>query len=431
MDDLSKAKQVLKEKKELILHEINEKLKYEQEIESKLKALTKAAKGSYDQEKENTEKIYNVLKKDIESYEEAIRTPYFARVDFREKLGALEEIYIGKQGISSSKDGDEVVVDWRAPVADLYYSGTGGEAYYKAPSGVIEGELYLKRRFLYNDDEIERIFDEGINELFIAEEEGVDLVDEFLKINLEESKGKKLKEVVATIQKEQNDIIRWPKNLPIIVQGSAGSGKTTIIDLLNRFYDTKEGEIYFDDLKIKDINFYSLRKRIGIVLQNTILFSGTIKENLLFGKEDATDNEIETACIKANIHDYIISLPKGYDTEITSDSNVFSKGQKQLLSIARTILANPDILILDEATSNVDMITEQKLQQAMNTMMEGRTSFVIAHRLKTIINSDKIVVIKDGKVVEEGTHKDLLSLKGFYNELYQNQFSSLKGIVNE
>ncbi|MFQ9246872.1 MAG: ABC transporter ATP-binding protein [Clostridium paraputrificum] len=221
------------------------------------------------------------------------------------------------------------------------------------------------------------------------------------------------------------------KGEKIAIVGPTGSGKTTIINLLNRFYDTKDGEIYFDDLKIKDINFYSLRKRIGIVLQNTILFSGTIRENLLFGKEDATDNEIETACIKANIHDYIISLPKGYDTEITSDSNIFSKGQKQLLSIARTILANPDILILDEATSNVDMITEQKLQQVMNTMMEGRTSFVIAHRLKTIINSDKIVVIKDGKVVEEGTHKDLISLKGFYNELYQNQFSSLKGIVNE
>lgn len=219
------------------------------------------------------------------------------------------------------------------------------------------------------------------------------------------------------------------KGEKIAIVGPTGSGKTTIINLLNRFYDTKEGEIYFDDLKIKDINFYSLRKRIGIVLQNTILFSGTIKENLLFGKEDATDNEIEIACIKANIHDYIISLPKGYDTEITSDSNVFSKGQKQLLSIARTILSNPDILILDEATSNVDMITEQKLQQAMNTMMEGKTSFVIAHRLKTIINSDKIIVIKDGKVVEEGTHKDLLSLKGFYNELYQNQFSSLKGRV--
>ncbi|MFR3911849.1 MAG: ABC transporter ATP-binding protein, partial [Clostridium paraputrificum] len=127
------------------------------------------------------------------------------------------------------------------------------------------------------------------------------------------------------------------KGEKIAIVGPTGSGKTTIINLLNRFYDTKEGEIYFDDLKIKDINFYSLRKRIGIVLQNTILFSGTIKENLLFGKEDATDNEIETACIKANIHDYIISLPKGYDTEITSESNVFSKGQKQLLSIARTI----------------------------------------------------------------------------------------------
>ena len=247
MNDLNLAKQVLKEKKELILDEINEKLKYEQEISSKLKALTKAAKGSYDQEKENTEKIYNLLKKDIESYEEAIKTPYFARVDFTEKLGTLEEIYIGKQGISSSKDGEEIVVDWRAPVADLYYSGTGGEAYYKAPSGIIEGELSLKRRFLYKDEEIERIFDEGINELFISEEEGVDLVDEFLKINLEESKGKKLKEVVATIQKEQNDIIRWPKNLPIIVQGSAGSGKTTIAlhrlaYLLYRYRESMEGK---------------------------------------------------------------------------------------------------------------------------------------------------------------------------------------------
>lgn len=247
MDDLSRAKEVLNRKKKLISYEINEKLKYQDEIESKLKALTKAAKGSYNQEKESTEKIYNLLKKDIESYEEAIRAPYFARVDFTEKLGALENIYIGKQGISSSKDGEEIVVDWRAPVADLYYSGTGGEAYYKAPVGVIEGELSLKRRFLYNDDEIERIFDEGINEIFIEGEEGVDLVDEFLKINLEESKGKKLKEVVATIQKEQNNIIRWPKNLPIIVQGSAGSGKTTIAlhrlaYLLYRYRESMEGK---------------------------------------------------------------------------------------------------------------------------------------------------------------------------------------------
>ena len=247
MDKLELAKRVLKEKREAISYEINEKIKYENEIESKLKALTKAAKGSYDQEKENTQKIYELLKKDIESYEEAIKMPYFARVDFTEKRGSLENIYIGKQGISSSTDGEEIVVDWRTPVADLYYSGTGGEAYYKAPSGVIEGELSLKRRFLYKDDEIDRIFDEGINELIIEGEEGIDLVDEFLKINLEESKGKKLKEVVATIQKEQNNIIRWPKNLPIIVQGSAGSGKTTIAlhrlaYLLYRYRESMEGK---------------------------------------------------------------------------------------------------------------------------------------------------------------------------------------------
>ena len=227
------------------------------------------------------------------------------------------------------------------------------------------------------------------------------------------------------------------KNEVTALIGPSGCGKSTYLRTINRMNDLIEsvkitGEVLFEGKDIyKDYDEIHLRKRIGIVLQNTILFSGTIRENLLFGKEDATDNEIETACIKANIHDYIISLPKGYDTEITSDSNIFSKGQKQLLSIARTILANPDILILDEATSSVDTRTEVLIQKAMDNLMEGRTSFVIAHRLKTIINSDKIVVIKDGKVVEEGTHKDLISLKGFYNELYQNQFSSLKGIVNE
>ena len=143
-------------------------------------------------------------------------------------MGFTESIYIGKKGISNSKDGEEIVVDWRAPVADLYYSGTGGDAYYKAPQGIVEGKLELKRKFLYKNSDIEKVFDEGINNIIINEEEGQNLVDEFLKINLEESSGKKLKEVVATIQKEQNEIIRWPKNLPIIVQGSAGSGKTTI-----------------------------------------------------------------------------------------------------------------------------------------------------------------------------------------------------------
>lgn len=221
------------------------------------------------------------------------------------------------------------------------------------------------------------------------------------------------------------------KGQKIALVGPTGSGKTSIINLLNRFYDLNSGEIYFDELEIRNIKVSSLRKRIGIVLQDTVLFSGTVKENLLFGKNSATDDEIEGACIQANIHDYIITMPKGYDTEINNETTIFSKGQKQLLSIARTILSNPDILILDEATSNVDTMTESKIQEAMNNMMSNRTSFIIAHRLKTIIGSDKIIVLKDGNIIEEGTHKELLSKGGLYFQLYENQFSLNNGVVNE
>ena len=246
-EDLALEKSILEQKRKDILKEVKEKRKYQNEIEKKLRALTKESKGSYNQEKENTEKIYNLLKKEIENYEEALKNPYFGRVDFSEKFGNQENIYIGKKGISSTADGEEIVVDWRAPVADLYYSGTGGEAYYRAPVGIIEGELNLKRKFLYDKDNLDKIFDESTNEIIINGEEGSGLVDEFLKINLEESRGKKLKEVVATIQKEQNDIIRWPKNLPIIVQGSAGSGKTTIAlhrlaYLLYRYRESMDGK---------------------------------------------------------------------------------------------------------------------------------------------------------------------------------------------
>ncbi|GAA0078304.1 RNA polymerase recycling motor HelD [Clostridium sp. CTA-5] len=225
---LYEEKKILEEKRELILEELDEKKSNREKIENKVKFLAKESKGNYNEEKETTEKISDVLKKDIEGYEEALLAPYFGRVDFREKRGLEENIYIGKKGITNNIRGEEVVVDWRAPVADLYYSGTGGEAYYKAPIGVIDGTLSLKRKFLFEDGEIKDIFDDGLNELMINGEEGTELVDEFLKINLEESRGKKLKEVVATIQKEQNEIIRWPRTFPIIVQGSAGSGKTTI-----------------------------------------------------------------------------------------------------------------------------------------------------------------------------------------------------------
>ena len=227
-ENLQQERKILVEKKKIIEEELHEKKASIKEIEKKVRLLSKEAKGSYSEEKQTIEKIFKYVSQDIEKYEESLNEPYFGRVDFRERTRFTESIYIGKKGISNSKDGEEIVVDWRAPVADLYYSGTGGDSYYTAPGGIIEGKLELKRKFIYKDGDIEKLFDEGINDIIINQEEGNNLVDEFLKINLEETRGKRLKEVVATIQKEQNEIIRWPKNLPIIVQGSAGSGKTTI-----------------------------------------------------------------------------------------------------------------------------------------------------------------------------------------------------------
>ncbi|MDR3597549.1 RNA polymerase recycling motor HelD [Clostridium sp.] len=225
--NLEEERKILIQKKKVIYEELKEKKSKFQDVGDKLSRLNKEIK-TFSEEKVANELIFNHLAQDIEKYEEALNEPYFGRVDFREHRSFTESIYIGKKGISNNKDGEEVVVDWRAPVADLYYSGTGGEAYYTAPKGIVEGILELKRKFLYKNNDIEQLFDEGLNEIIINGGEGQNLVDEFLKINLEENRGKKLKEVVATIQKEQNEIIRWPKNLPIIVQGSAGSGKTTI-----------------------------------------------------------------------------------------------------------------------------------------------------------------------------------------------------------
>ena len=216
--------------------------------------------------------------------------------------------------------------------------------------------------------------------------------------------------------------ISAPKGKMIAVVGPTGSGKTTIMNLINRFYDVDAGSISFDGRDIREFDLDSLRSKVGIVLQDSVLFSGTIRDNIRFGVPDASQEMVEAAAKATHIHDYIESLPDKYDTLINDDQSVFSTGQKQLISIARTLMTDPQVLILDEATSNVDTVTESKIQHAMEAIVAGRTSFVIAHRLKTILNADQIIVLKDGQVIEQGNHQKLLKLGGFYAELYHNQF---------
>ena len=216
--------------------------------------------------------------------------------------------------------------------------------------------------------------------------------------------------------------ISAPKGKMIAVVGPTGSGKTTIMNLINRFYDVDAGSISFDGRDIREFDLDSLRSKVGIVLQDSVLFSGTIRDNIRFGVPEASQEMVEVAAKATHIHDYIESLPDKYDTLINDDQSVFSTGQKQLISIARTLMTDPQVLILDEATSNVDTVTESKIQNAMEAIVAGRTSFVIAHRLKTILNADQIIVLKDGQVIEQGNHHELLKLGGFYSELYHNQF---------
>lgn len=208
----------------------------------------------------------------------------------------------------------------------------------------------------------------------------------------------------------------------IAIVGPTGAGKTTIINLLTRFYDVDKGEILIDGKNIKDLSKESLREALGIVLQDTVMFNETVKENIRFGKLDATDEQIIEAAKLANAHSFIKRLPHGYDTVLSDDAGNISKGQAQLLNIARVILNNPQILVLDEATSNVDTRMEVKIQEAMNELLKGRTSFVIAHRLSTIRNADKIIVINDGQIKEQGTHEELIAKHGIYYTMYTGIF---------
>ena len=210
----------------------------------------------------------------------------------------------------------------------------------------------------------------------------------------------------------------------VAIVGPTGAGKTTIINLLMRFYDVNEGVISVDGYPIRNLTRDSLRKAFTMVLQDTWLFQGTIEENVAYAREDATLEEVIDVCKKAHIHDFVETLPQGYQTVLTDDGVNISKGQKQLLTIARAMLSNARMLILDEATSNVDSRTEIAIQDAMLELMKGRTCFVIAHRLSTIKNADVILVLKDGDIIESGTHDELLQARGFYAKLFNSQFES-------
>ena len=246
---------------------------------------------------------------------------------------------------------------------------------------------------------------------------------------LEHVEGKiSLKDVSFSYVEEKplikNLSLNVESGMRVAIVGPTGCGKTTLINLLMRFYDVNGGAISIDNNDIRDVTRESLRKNYGMVLQETWLRNGTIRENIAFGKEDATDEEIIAAAKAAHAHSFIKRMPDGYDTVIGEEGGSLSQGQKQLLCIARIMLKLPPMLILDEATSSIDTRTEQKIQDAFSLLMQGRTSFIVAHRLSTIQSADMILVMKDGNVIEKGTHEALLNEKGFYFDLYNSQFET-------
>ena len=217
--------------------------------------------------------------------------------------------------------------------------------------------------------------------------------------------------------------VKVEPGMKVAIVGPTGAGKTTIINLLMRFYEPDSGFISIDGVPTREMKRADVRKLFGMVLQDTWLFSGTVEENLRYGKLSASLDDIKKAAKASNVNHIIEALPKSYHSEISEDSDNVSAGEKQLITIARAMVANPPMMILDEATSNVDTRTEQLIQDSFEKLTSGRTSFVIAHRLSTIRNSDLILVMKDGAVIEQGNHEELLKLNGFYAELYNSQFA--------
>ena len=299
--------------------------------------------------------------------------------------------------------------------------------------GQISSFILYSRKFSGPINEIANIINEIFSALAAAErvfrllDEPEEAADIYGARELKKVKGDvELRDVSFSYIKSRPILshlsLRADRGKTIAIVGPTGAGKTTIINLLMRFYDVDEGKILVDQNEIRQLKMQSLRRSYAMVLQDTWVFKGSMYENIAYGKEGAAFEEVVAAAKAARIHQYILTLPEGYDTVITEDGNNISKGQKQLITIARAMLYDTSMLILDEATSNVDTNTERAVQKAMRSLMQGKTCFVIAHRLATIQNADNILVVDHGEVVEQGTHEELMGRKGFYYRMYASQF---------
>ncbi|CAG9623715.1 ABC transporter ATP-binding protein [Sutcliffiella rhizosphaerae] len=321
-------------------------------------------------------------------------------------------------------------------------AGVGGLLALNTQSGITIGVIVIfaeySRQFTRPLNDLANQFNTllsavaGAERVFDVMDEVEEESDETEAIELDEVQGEvEFREATFSYEDDEKTInnISFHVNAgeTVAFVGPTGAGKTTIINLISRFYDLDSGTILLDGQPIYRIKRSNLRKHMAFVLQDSFLFEGTIRENIRYGRLDATDEEVEEAAKLANAHSFIRKLPGGYDFNLKQDGSGISQGQKQLLSIARAVLANPSILVLDEATSSIDTITEMKIQEALQRLMEGRTSFVIAHRLNTIQSADQILVLKEGRIIEKGSHQKLLMDKGFYYELFSSQLKKQVG----
>lgn len=367
---------------------------------------------SFSAEEESTEDFRELLQDHKKSFIDAViyADAFGSVIDLSWGIGGFLLYYIGIKIVGVEEVGIGTFMAFSTYIG-MFWSPLRNLA--NLYNKIITNLSAAERVFDILDTEPEIIDKEGVYEL--PEIQGKVIFDKVSFAYLDEEDKKVLDDVSFEIEAGET----------IALVGPTGAGKTTIVNLISRFYDIKEGDIYVDGHSLKDISIHSLRMQMGVMTQDNFLFSGTIKENIRYGKLDATEDEIIEAARAVNAHDFIMKLEKGYDTEISERGSRLSVGQRQLLAFARTMVSKPKILILDEATSSIDTHTEILVQKGIEALLKGRTSFVIAHRLSTIKKANRIFVIDQGKIAEAGNHQELMEGKGIYYQLYQAQFRNL------